>query len=648
MLITSFSAGQLSKKLYGRIDLPIYAQGASELTNFDIIPTGGIVRRRGTRRLGGLKKAARLVPFIINTETSFLFEIGAGYIRIWKDGALITAGGVPIEFINAIDIPLFSSLAEAREIQYSQTYDELWLVHRSYPVYCIKWTGGNTFTLTRVSFIGNKGKLPMNGPGNFPGAISFFQGRLFLGSSLNEPQKIWASQPFDYTNFIYFDTLVTETTKLKNPNIHIFSATLTLGSTFLSGVTQDLSTIANITDYYVSGVGIAIGTKVISAGIDSIDISNPVTAEGVDLTCSIQLWKNPGSPEVGDYEDILISNDITGASHAFYFEIASDKNDAIKWMAPQRDLVIGTESSEWVIPGSITALSIQAVLNSRTGSAPIQATMIGPSTVFFASGGRSIKEYYYQYEQEAYKASGLTLWCEEALRESPAVDFDYVSAPYSRVLVTRLDGSVYTLLYEKDLGIMGWNKFLFSSGRVISCATTSADSGADTIYFAVESNGAYYLETLHEGDSVYLDGFSAWDPLTSPSLYPPINSVQALLVDSTTGETANPTNPPVGFGVGHDVFIGYPYESCMTSMPIVNDERNSLKRIVSLKLRFSESYMPEVVNPQGIIENPVKPEPFTGVYNLPFSGSFDRDVFFTIRTSKTFPCSILSVYADVN
>lgn len=647
MLITSFAAGQLSKKLYGRIDLAVYAQGASELTNFDIIPTGGIVRRHGTRRIGALKKSARLIPFIVNTETSFLLEIGAGYIRIWRDGELLTIAGLPLEFVTTMDMPLYASLAEAREIQYAQMYDEMYFVHRTYPVYRLSWEGGTSFTLERVSFIGNEGELPFAGPGEYPGVIAFFNGRLFLGSTLLEPQKVWASQPFDYSNFTYFDTIVTTSTKLKSPDIHVFSATLALESNVLTGVTQDFSALENIETYYVSGEGIAVGTKVVSAGVDTITISDTVTAEGVDLPCTIQLWKYPGTPEASDYEDIEVSNDLTGAAHAFFFEIASDKNDAIKWIAPQRDLIIGTESSEWVVPAAINATYIQAVLNSRTGSAPIQATMVGPSTLFFASGGRAIKEYYYQYEQEAYKATNLALWCDEVLQESPVVDFDYVSAPYSRILVTREDGAVYELLYEKELGIMGWNRLVLSHGRVISTATTPAASGADTIYFAVETNGEYFLESLSGLGDTYLDGHSEWDPGTSPALYPAIAGVFPLLIDSTTNETASPDSIPAGFGDGHTVFIGYPYESLMTSMPVVNDARNSLKRIVQLKIRFHESFMPDIVNPQGELEHPVQDEPFSGVYPLPFPGSFDTDVTFSICTSRPLPCSVLSVYADV-
>lgn len=647
MLITSFSAGQLSKKLYGRIDLPVYVQGASELTNFNIVPTGGIERRRGTKRIGQLKQECRLISFIINQDVSFILEIGSRYIRIWKDNELIKIGGVPLEFLDSTGTPLYASVAEIREVQFSQMYDSIYLVHRSYPVYKLSWEGGNSFTLTRISFISNEGRLPFSDSGRYPGTIAFFQGRLFLGGTIEEPQKVWASQPFEYLDFTYFDTITTTATKLKNPDIHVFSASLTVDSTTLKGVSQDISTLANLTDYYVSGVGIPIGTKLLSATSDTLVLSNAASTTGIDFTCTIQLWKTPGNPEAVDYEDITISNDVTGAGHAFYFEVASDKNDAIKWMAPQRDLIIGTESSEFVVLGSSNALGVQVVPNSRTGSAPLQATMVGSSILFFATGARSMKEYYYQYEQEAYRSSNLALWCEEALSESPALDFDYASAPHSKVFVTRQDGAVFALLYEKDLGVMGWSKIALSSGLVTSTAIISTENGFDTVYFAVKAGGAYYLEALSDANLSYLDGHSDWDNTVNTAQYPLIKDAEAVVFDTVTHEVYQLGSIPVGFGLGHEVQIGYPFESKMRSMPVVNDGENSLKRIVRLKIRFHESYMPRIINAQGNEEHPTAVEPFSGVYNVPFTGSFDTDVFFSLCSDSPHPLSVLSVYAEL-
>jgi hypothetical protein len=221
MLITNFSAGELSKKLYGRIDLAIYAQGASRIENFEIIPSGGLTRRPGTRRIGATGGPARIIPFIITSTTTFLLEIGPSYIRIWKDGTPLTDGsGNLVQFVNQLHMPLYSSLAEAREVHYAQMYDELWLVHKSYPPYVLKWVGASSFTLTRPSFTANAYHLnsdgtkteqspPFTSDGNYPGVIAFFLGRLFMGGSINEPQRIWASQPFKYTNFVEYETIGT-------------------------------------------------------------------------------------------------------------------------------------------------------------------------------------------------------------------------------------------------------------------------------------------------------------------------------------------------------------------------------------------------------------------------------------------------------
>jgi hypothetical protein len=70
----------------------------------------------------------------------------------------------------------------------------------------------------------------------------------------------------------------------------------------------------------------------------------------------------------------------------FTFEIASDMSDGIKWLAQNKNLLVGTETAEWVIPSGTTATNVQAVLNSRYGSDKIQATTVGDAMCFFQSG----------------------------------------------------------------------------------------------------------------------------------------------------------------------------------------------------------------------------------------------------------------------
>lgn len=99
---TNFTAGELSPRLFGRVDVSKYYNGVSKLNNFLIQPQGGIERRMGTKFIefihqpaGGVVTAAlpRLIRFQFNVEQSYVLEIGvqdsdttidSGYIRFYR------------------------------------------------------------------------------------------------------------------------------------------------------------------------------------------------------------------------------------------------------------------------------------------------------------------------------------------------------------------------------------------------------------------------------------------------------------------------------------------------------------------------------------------------------------------------------------
>ena len=77
----NFNAGELSPRMYGRSDLPAYANGVQELKNFLIKPQGGAFRRPGTKFIGEVKnssQAARLIPFEFSTTDRYILELSGG------------------------------------------------------------------------------------------------------------------------------------------------------------------------------------------------------------------------------------------------------------------------------------------------------------------------------------------------------------------------------------------------------------------------------------------------------------------------------------------------------------------------------------------------------------------------------------------
>lgn len=79
----SFSAGEVSPYLYGRVDLAKYQSGAKRLNNFIVLPQGPILKRRGTRFLttcDNPNARARLIEFIFSRTDWLVMEFTEGRI----------------------------------------------------------------------------------------------------------------------------------------------------------------------------------------------------------------------------------------------------------------------------------------------------------------------------------------------------------------------------------------------------------------------------------------------------------------------------------------------------------------------------------------------------------------------------------------
>jgi hypothetical protein len=64
--ISTFTAGEISPRLEGRVTIEKYREGLSTLTNMIVQPHGGVTRRPGTEYLGEVKDSSsvtRLIPF---------------------------------------------------------------------------------------------------------------------------------------------------------------------------------------------------------------------------------------------------------------------------------------------------------------------------------------------------------------------------------------------------------------------------------------------------------------------------------------------------------------------------------------------------------------------------------------------------------
>ena len=490
----------------------------------------------------------------------------------------------------------------------------------------------------------------------YPRAVAFFNQRLYFASTKNDRQKIWASAAPDiegtrYNQFSTYIKYVTVNKVTKDPDIHFFTADGASGSQTLTNVTQNLAEQIgsdNYDDYYITADSVAVGTKIQDFVWDATEskgtltITSALTGDADAQVMSAQKWLYRTTASETDYTYKVVNNNMTTEDNAFYFEVASDQNDAVKWLAAGRSLVIGTESSTYVVPSTISATNTVCAMDGRYGSDDLQATVIQSATVFFSQGKKAIREYYYSAAEEAFISQDLAMSCPEVL-ESAAVDFDFMTNPYSRLIVTRADGKACVLLYEKSAGVQAWTEWNCGYGSINSVAVVRGSSATDIVYVSVYESGSYYLEKLDSEKYIYLDSWSEY----KSSVIDNYNTEKSMLYNVTKDEYYLYSDKAEHVIENTDeVYIGYPYESTIKSMPIVDSNATGRKRITKLLVRFYESYRPEL-EVTGRTNETLTAfiEPFTGVKEIVYPGNSERDVTFTLTISKPKACTILAVNA---
>lgn len=102
----SFSRGEVSPSLYGRVDTKMYPTALRTARNTIIHTSGGISNRPGLQYVGPVKdhtKQVRLVEFQFKSTDTHILEFGDQYIRVLRDDAHVTEDSVNISGATQAD-----------------------------------------------------------------------------------------------------------------------------------------------------------------------------------------------------------------------------------------------------------------------------------------------------------------------------------------------------------------------------------------------------------------------------------------------------------------------------------------------------------------------------------------------------------------
>jgi hypothetical protein len=277
-LLTDFSAGELSPKLAGRVDLPVYFKGAQEITNFRVQTLGGVTKRPGTEFVdqvyGTNGNLSRIIPWVIDSSINFIVELSAT--------AVAGEGRLDIHGATSSELPLTTPYlaTELMEVKYAQSYRELYMVHPNHAPLFLRYVSGSisavVFEYDDSLDTMSSNLIEWTAPtkaADIPYELSDFWEKVGLWLVSRKSYiatGTFAGETVSYAERRDSSVILTLTT-------HAYASIVTIqSSTALSGFVG--LTINELKGFYVSGTGIPAGAYIVSNTATTAVLSSAATA----------------------------------------------------------------------------------------------------------------------------------------------------------------------------------------------------------------------------------------------------------------------------------------------------------------------------------------------------------------------------------
>lgn len=129
---TNFTAGEISPRLMGRVDISRYANGAKTIENGIPLIHGGVVRRPGLLKIDTINNGdTRLIPFIFSTTQAYMLVFGDHTMRVYQNRAPVMNPAAPAQ-VYQIATPY--SAAMLKDLDYVQGADTMFITHPNVPM----------------------------------------------------------------------------------------------------------------------------------------------------------------------------------------------------------------------------------------------------------------------------------------------------------------------------------------------------------------------------------------------------------------------------------------------------------------------------------------------------------------------------------
>lgn len=353
--------------------------------------------------------------------------------------------------------------------------------------------------------------------------------------------------------------------------------------------------------------------------------------------------------------------------------IGSGQQNRIRWVLSKDTLVIGTVGGEHLLGASkvdeaMTPSNVRARLQTTYGSEDIAAIAINRAILFIQRGGKKVREFLYNFEQDSHKADDLTVFADH-ITGTGITDMAFQRTPDPTLWCIRGDGQIAVLTYERDQNVFAWYRVVTTD----STANSVIESVA-VIYGGAGNEDEVYLSVLRQIDGGFKRSIERFAPRLLPDSASDYKFLDSYITD-TGGDVAIPglghlegeTVQVLGDGLvqatkvvsGGSITaataaskyqVGLGYTATVTPMKINlgNLGLATTKRINRAITNVYKTIGGEV-SPNGTKWEsiPTGTSLFTGTKELSIPGGYSRAGNITIRQTQPLPITVLSLTLDM-
>ena len=204
------------------------------------------------------------------------------------------------------------------------------------------------------------------------------------------------------------------------------------------------------------------------------------------------------------YDDFGIND--AGDDQALAFQCSSDEANPIEWLHSATALGIGTYGGEFSAfsnrdSGILTPATVNAARQSPNGSEAIQPKSIGRNTYFVQRFAKKIREFFFFWEEDSYRAADATIYASHILGTG-VVDMAVQQNPDQILWCVRADGQIATMVREIDQQMLAWSRQvtdgLYESIAIIPSNTSSYDEPWVIVKRTINGSDVRYIEYFED------------------------------------------------------------------------------------------------------------------------------------------------------